>query len=170
MSKEFDFWMTNRIIDVEKDGKTYSLARYNVEVDLPRPGKQVLFYRSAKKIAKMKTRNFTHVKVLAKPIAAPLWWDFRWNMLCMPLRLKERGGSICNGMGPFLNKCIAICKKCVKQIKPMWRSRSSPIAAPRVDIYIPSLMYSMYTMSYYSICSNPSLCLLCCSSTEQQRN
>ena len=21
-------------------------------------------------------------------------------------------------MGPFLNKCIAICKKCVKQIKP----------------------------------------------------
>lgn len=37
MSKEFDFWMTNRIIDVEKDGKTYSLARYNVEVDLPRP-------------------------------------------------------------------------------------------------------------------------------------
>ena len=72
MSKEFDFWMTNRIIDVEKDGKTYTLARYNVEVDLPRPGKQVLFYRSAKKIAKMKTRNFTHVKVLAKPIAAPL--------------------------------------------------------------------------------------------------
>ena len=43
MSKEFDFWMTNRIIDVEKDGKTYTLARYNVEVDLPRPGEQVLF-------------------------------------------------------------------------------------------------------------------------------
>ena len=43
MSKEFDFWMTNRVIDVEKDGKTYTLARYNVEVDLPRPGKQVLF-------------------------------------------------------------------------------------------------------------------------------
>ena len=43
MSKEFDFWMTKRIIDMEKDGKTYTLARYNVEVDLPRPGKQVLF-------------------------------------------------------------------------------------------------------------------------------
>ena len=43
MGKEFDFWMSNRIIDVEKDGKTYTLARYNVEVDLPRPGKQVLF-------------------------------------------------------------------------------------------------------------------------------
>ena len=71
MSKEFDFWMTNRIIDVEKDGKTYTLARYNVEVDLPRPGKQVLF-TDRQKIAKMKTRNFTHVKVLAKPIAAPL--------------------------------------------------------------------------------------------------
>ena len=76
------------------------------------------FLQIGKKIAKMKTRNFTHVKVLAKPIAAPLWWDFRWNVLCMPWVLKERGGSICNGMGPFLNKCIAICKKCVKQIKP----------------------------------------------------
>ena len=40
-------------------------------------------------------------------------------MCCVCLGFWRReGGSICNGMGPFLNKCIAICKKCVKQIKP----------------------------------------------------
>lgn len=38
VEKEFLFWMANRTVEVAKNGKTYTLARYNVEVDGPRPG------------------------------------------------------------------------------------------------------------------------------------
>ena len=44
--------------------------------------------------------------------------------------------------------------------------RSSPIAPPRVDIYIPSRMYTLLTLYYYSICSYPSHSSFRCSSTE----
>ena len=42
--KEFDFWLARRIDVNASDGKTYKLARYNVEVDAPRPGTTVRQY------------------------------------------------------------------------------------------------------------------------------
>ena len=38
LEKEFQFWMVNRTKEVTIEGETYKLARYNVEVDEPRPG------------------------------------------------------------------------------------------------------------------------------------
>lgn len=37
LEKEFDFWMTKRTVEVEKDGITYTLARYYEESSGPRP-------------------------------------------------------------------------------------------------------------------------------------
>lgn len=37
LEKEFDFWMTNRTVSVEKDGANYTLARYYEESSGPRP-------------------------------------------------------------------------------------------------------------------------------------
>lgn len=37
MDKEFDYWMTNRTTKININGKNHKLARYNVEVDDPRP-------------------------------------------------------------------------------------------------------------------------------------
>lgn len=37
LEKEFDFWMTNRTVNVEKDGTNYTLARYYEESSGPRP-------------------------------------------------------------------------------------------------------------------------------------
>ena len=39
MEKEFNFWIDQRTTKVQKNGKEYTLARYNVEVDMPRPGR-----------------------------------------------------------------------------------------------------------------------------------
>lgn len=37
LEKEFDFWMTNRTVDVNKDGMKYRLCRYNEQSLGPRP-------------------------------------------------------------------------------------------------------------------------------------
>jgi len=37
LEKEFEFWMTNRTVQVEKDGKHYTLARYKDSSSGPRP-------------------------------------------------------------------------------------------------------------------------------------
>ncbi|XP_015122762.1 trehalase isoform X2 [Diachasma alloeum] len=37
LEKEFDFWMTNRTVEVEKDGRNYTLARFYEESSGPRP-------------------------------------------------------------------------------------------------------------------------------------
>lgn len=37
LEKEFDFWMTNRTVEVEKNGQKYTLARYYDESTGPRP-------------------------------------------------------------------------------------------------------------------------------------
>ena len=42
MDKEFDFWMKNRVTKVSLNGKEFSLAHYDVEVDAPRPGNILL--------------------------------------------------------------------------------------------------------------------------------
>ena len=39
MDKEFKFWVLNRMTNVTLDGNVFLLARYDVEVDAPRPGK-----------------------------------------------------------------------------------------------------------------------------------
>ncbi|MGB1501993.1 MAG: hypothetical protein ACPHAM_09295 [Flavobacteriaceae bacterium] len=38
MEKEFQYWMANRTKVVRVNGKDHKLARYNVQVDDPRPG------------------------------------------------------------------------------------------------------------------------------------
>ena len=38
MNTEFNFWVSQRMVNVTKHGNQYSLARYDVEVDAPRPG------------------------------------------------------------------------------------------------------------------------------------
>ena len=38
MEQEFDYWMQNRTVSINVKGKNHKLARYNVEVDDPRPG------------------------------------------------------------------------------------------------------------------------------------
>jgi len=50
MRKEFNFWMTNRTVDVvdAKTGKTHQMARYNVQVDMPRPEGYVEDFELAK--------------------------------------------------------------------------------------------------------------------------
>ena len=37
LEQEFQHWMQNRSVNITKDSKNYTLARYNVEVDSPRP-------------------------------------------------------------------------------------------------------------------------------------
>lgn len=37
LEKEFSFWMKNRLVEVEKDGKKYRLARYFAPSSGPRP-------------------------------------------------------------------------------------------------------------------------------------
>ena len=37
LEREYQFWQANRTIDVQKDGRTYRMYRYNVEVGQPRP-------------------------------------------------------------------------------------------------------------------------------------
>ena len=38
MNREFNFWISQRMVNVTTHGNEYSLARYDVEVDAPRPG------------------------------------------------------------------------------------------------------------------------------------
>ncbi|XP_069470509.1 trehalase [Ambystoma mexicanum] len=37
LEKEYEFWMTNRSVEVEMNGRNYTLNRYNVQVGEPRP-------------------------------------------------------------------------------------------------------------------------------------
>ena len=42
LDQEFKYWMTNRTKSIVVNGKEHLLARYNVEVDDPRPGESFL--------------------------------------------------------------------------------------------------------------------------------
>ena len=37
LEREYQFWRVNRTVDVQKDGRAYTMYRYNVEVGQPRP-------------------------------------------------------------------------------------------------------------------------------------
>ena len=43
MNKEFNFWVSQRMVNLTRQGNQYSLARYDVEVDSPRPGTYHLY-------------------------------------------------------------------------------------------------------------------------------
>ena len=44
MDKEFNFWIENRTTSITREGQEFRLARYDVEVDAPRPGNFSLNY------------------------------------------------------------------------------------------------------------------------------
>ena len=44
MNTEFNFWVSQRMVNVTRHGNQYSLARYDVEVDAPRPGTPHLYF------------------------------------------------------------------------------------------------------------------------------
>ncbi len=37
LEKEYNFWQDKRSVAVEKDGETYKMSRYNVNLEHPRP-------------------------------------------------------------------------------------------------------------------------------------
>ncbi|XP_033213513.1 trehalase-like isoform X2 [Belonocnema kinseyi] len=80
LEKEFDFWMTKRTVQVEKDGKTYTLARYYEESSGPRPESYREDYLTSQsfRTAEEKDSYYAELKT-----AAESGWDFssRWFIL-----------------------------------------------------------------------------------------
>ncbi|XP_032681219.1 trehalase isoform X4 [Odontomachus brunneus] len=77
LEKEFDFWMTNRTVDIEKDGANYTLARYYEESSGPRPESYKEDYLTSQsfRTAEEKDNYYSELKT-----AAESGWDFssRW--------------------------------------------------------------------------------------------
>ncbi|XP_014478596.1 PREDICTED: trehalase-like isoform X3 [Dinoponera quadriceps] len=77
LEKEFDFWMTNRTVNVEKDGVNYTLARYYEESSGPRPEsyKEDFLTSQSFRTAEEKDNYYSELKT-----AAESGWDFssRW--------------------------------------------------------------------------------------------
>lgn len=77
MTTEFEFWMTNRMVKFEKDGKYYKMARYYAPSQGPRPESYREDYEIADKFENSQERDkfFTRIKS-----AAETGWDFssRW--------------------------------------------------------------------------------------------
>ncbi|XP_050451168.1 trehalase isoform X5 [Cataglyphis hispanica] len=77
LEKEFDFWMTNRTVDVEIDGSNYTLARYCEESSGPRPESYKEDYLTSEsfRTAEEKDNYYSELKT-----AAESGWDFssRW--------------------------------------------------------------------------------------------
>ncbi|XP_063971932.1 trehalase isoform X2 [Diachasmimorpha longicaudata] len=80
LEKEFEFWMTNRTIEVEKDGKNYTLARFYEESKGPRPESYRQDYSSSQQFRtnEEKENYYRDLKT-----AAESGWDFssRWFIL-----------------------------------------------------------------------------------------
>lgn len=80
LEKEFDFWMTNRTVDIELDGATYTLARYYEESSGPRPESYKEDYLTSQsfRTAEEKDNYYAELKT-----AAESGWDFssRWFIL-----------------------------------------------------------------------------------------
>ncbi|KAM4651788.1 trehalase [Discoglossus pictus] len=76
LEKEYDFWMSNRSVKISLDGKTYTLNRYYVPVDGPRPESYSDDYELAENLtADAQQSLYTELKS-----AAESGWDFssRW--------------------------------------------------------------------------------------------
>ncbi|KAK2587703.1 hypothetical protein KPH14_003818 [Odynerus spinipes] len=80
LEKEFDFWLTNRTVDVEKDGVKYTLARYYEESSGPRPEsyREDVQTSQSFRTAEEKDNYYSELKT-----AAESGWDFssRWFIL-----------------------------------------------------------------------------------------
>ncbi|CAK9825716.1 unnamed protein product [Anthophora retusa] len=80
LEKEFDFWMTNRTVEVEMDGTKYTLARYYEESSGPRPESYKEDYLTSQsfRTAEEKDNYYAELKT-----AAESGWDFssRWFIL-----------------------------------------------------------------------------------------
>lgn len=76
LEKEFHFWQRARTIDVRKNGRTYTMARYAVDSPRPRPESYSEDYRLAEKLPEAERGEFyNNIKA-----AAESGWDFsnRW--------------------------------------------------------------------------------------------
>ncbi|XP_044574448.1 trehalase-like isoform X2 [Cotesia glomerata] len=79
LEKEFDFWMTNRTVKVEKDGRNYTLARYYENSSGPRPESYREDIMAAENLrSEEKEEYYKEIKS-----AAESGWDFssRWFIL-----------------------------------------------------------------------------------------
>ncbi|XP_057324477.1 trehalase-like isoform X2 [Microplitis mediator] len=79
LEKEFDFWMTNRTVEVEKNGHNYTLARYYESSSGPRPESYREDYMAAENLHNEDKNDY--YKELKS--AAESGWDFssRWFIL-----------------------------------------------------------------------------------------
>ncbi|PSN49112.1 Trehalase [Blattella germanica] len=77
MEKEFQFWITNHTVEVEKDGKKYMLARYKDGSSGPRPESYREDYLSAENFRTVEEKENYYSELKA---AAESGWDFssRW--------------------------------------------------------------------------------------------
>ncbi|XP_050527394.1 trehalase [Daktulosphaira vitifoliae] len=80
LEREFDYWMRNHTVDIEKDGKVYTLARYKDSSVGPRPESYREDIQSAQ-IFKSDVDKENHYSELKA--AAESGWDFssRWFIL-----------------------------------------------------------------------------------------
>ncbi|RDD42449.1 Trehalase [Trichoplax sp. H2] len=76
MEKEYNFWMNNRTVDIVRNGKTYTLNRYAVDMGMPRPES----YREDVETAKNLNPNAAAELYSDIASAAESGWDFssRW--------------------------------------------------------------------------------------------
>jgi len=76
LDKEFKYWHNEKMVDVEKDGKTYRMAHYVVNSNGPRPESYKEDYRLAQQVQEQKqVALYNNLKA-----AAESGWDFsyRW--------------------------------------------------------------------------------------------
>ncbi|XP_019696678.1 trehalase isoform X2 [Harpegnathos saltator] len=77
LEKEFDFWMTNRTVTVERDGVNYTLARYYEESSGPRPESYKEDYLTGQSFRTTEEKDNYYAELKT---AAESGWDFssRW--------------------------------------------------------------------------------------------
>lgn len=77
LTTEFEFWMTNRMVKFEKDGKTYRMARYYAPSQGPRPESYREDYEIAHEFESLQERDTFYTRIKS---AAETGWDFssRW--------------------------------------------------------------------------------------------
>ncbi|XP_072945752.1 trehalase-like isoform X2 [Epargyreus clarus] len=80
MDREFDFWMTNHTVNIEKNGQTYKLARYNDMSSGPRPESYKEDIDCARHFDTADKKEELYAELKA---AAESGWDFssRWFIL-----------------------------------------------------------------------------------------
>ncbi|XP_050583012.1 trehalase-like isoform X5 [Bombus affinis] len=80
LEKEFEFWMTNRTVDVEVDGVKYTLARFFEESSGPRPESYKEDYLTSQSFRTNEEKDNYYAELKT---AAESGWDFssRWFIL-----------------------------------------------------------------------------------------